>query len=1507
MSDYLNYQYGVQMTSDLAGDVEQLIANHYTNAMNNAIINELNSLYQTQVYAKDVADYNHNAQNIANQRSAIDNSIGNATSQRDGLNNSLNNIPPTTPPSKDDLQKQYDSDGSLWKSFLDDEQKKIDSVMNSDMSGADKATLVSGYGKTTLTAYDDKLKSLWEEDNPNRDSDNERRKSLESTIDALNDKIKRLEEERGMLDVQEKNLTPPDNQILRLTFDDKRDLQKFVFDMDAKGVNLCAVANKLNGQYCVVTSRSHYNEIAQYSANNNMAIREFDKEKTSNIAVVGSMKYEEYQKNPHQETLGGAIANDLRQPFMFNVYESEAGQGQRSLHRLASFMRVAHNAYNDFKAPTTRDLRTMAWDDMENAVASINAGLTPLTDQKYGSGNGAWTTGKNGKPAMTTKDMLTSINATTGAKLGIDIFKSKHVKEDALKLRTELIKKYSGIVLVDKKGNINVTALRDLQNGKSKFSVGTQKPSEAEINFLLMTAQGSNKSGFSTFVHGMRGMISRRIMYSNGMTRDIQKLIDRSRQMMKICKSAQKYIAKDVRRHITAINLRRAAKNPAKQADKLKKQAVKNQAKGVKRAGKGNSLLSKRQQRIQNHRIKKMEKRDRRNQRKKDRADRRHAIWMATPFGKLGAWWKARKSALASKLSASPLGRMFSSIKGGIGKFLDFKNFLKKKLMILGGTTLGAGMVIIVVCLMFSAIISAILSFFGEPDVEDTIMYKLYERLEEEEEDWIETGTDMKHLYDNRTSLKYGSMDEENPLDFDDYIERINNSTGDLTIFTDKEKLTEDVDKESRLYINPFGFELSNRYKENDFDMDTVVKEITEYDGTESSWQIAPYGASDHTKNIKDILCMTDVMFKFDAGQASDSWMAQSMSDSWITFGFKGFCNNVCNFFKRIGSWFSDEEYDESKEDETKDYGTLKGYCIGLYEASHQESIELLPLILPVKNSEENTSTPRGYCPVVHGCTEGEHFSVNDSGQYVLYDSNEGEHVCPNVYLTESQKEDLCVKSTWASDKKTWDEVTGSDCWKKNEDEDKTYDWKTTTTETMGSYKGDWSEVTVTYSYSPNEMTKTEKRSRSTWDEEEQEVELPLPEDAEEGAEPETETRTVEVSRATEYQERKTTYKRECNMCHSGRFCGGHVSCKVNGRVYSLPSYIVGYDDVIPEPKVQPIDKSLDFHSAMLKSGENLSIDKDGNWSTDHFGTDKEKTDFVNSLPTCNDIFDISLNLRYGQSVFPIHNRWQEYESWTGDNIQIVATKFNQNWSNVYKFDIDDNIGATRLTGKDINNIIESVKERYYQSHFKPLDEERIDAITRALQCVGRGSYSMEHHEHAYLYEPCPKTGYSCRTTDCSGFVSYIFLESGKLDRVCATDGLVSGAKRFTDWRAVEPADALIHWSGQTSSQALENGGAGSHALIYIGHLWEDVTLESGRVLHTDNPLTVDCLSLYSYSGTVSDYVDDDGEIYERVRHGGYYDCGAGNIYLRHAGDDIYRSSSYITNPDSMLYVRKFK
>lgn len=396
-------------------------------------------------------------------------------------------------------------------------------------------------------------------------------------------------------------------------------------------------------------------------------------------------------------------------------------------------------------------------------------------------------------------------------------------------------------------------------------------------------------------------------------------------------------------------------------------------------------------------------------------------------------------------------------------------------------------------------------------------------------------------------------------------------------------------------------------------------------------------------------------------------------------------------------------------------------------------------------------------------------------------------------------------------------------------------------------------------------------------------------------------------------------YTHECKGDHTAHFCKGHVGCDLHGKVYSFSQTQIdgGDEGETEEPKLVDVDYSSPVNAK--NSGLNVLLDGNHWWTTTKEAESYTDFDTRLKLGLLQDIFDVDLSIYYGEEMFPVGHKLRNFESWNKTNMSLALLKYTQDWYQLYEFDIPENIGTCSLSSADILKIVNGVKQAY--SGFAPVSDAREKAITLALSCVGNGSYDMNHHGHAYLWRKC--NGHDCHITDCSGFASYIFMCAdperyhGGLTTVETTVGLANGQPHFKDagyngktplstdgngmqygWWAIRPGDMIIHSSGHSASEHV--AGSVHHALIYIGMLSEDITLQSGQIVKCGQPITVECLTIANKGNIYltncwENRTLDDSEL-NYMPH--YFSGGYSNGYVIKAVERI--------GSDNNLYIRKF-
>lgn len=428
----------------------------------------------------------------------------------------------------------------------------------------------------------------------------------------------------------------------------------------------------------------------------------------------------------------------------------------------------------------------------------------------------------------------------------------------------------------------------------------------------------------------------------------------------------------------------------------------------------------------------------------------------------------------------------------------------------------------------------------------------------------------------------------------------------------------------------------------------------------------------------------------------------------------------------------------------------------------------------------------------------------------------------------------------------------------------------------------------------------------------------------------------------------RTTYTRNCKG-HCVYYCGGHLKANLYGRVYSFSQDQINAAENGCMDEFAKIDAgAIDYSNARMAAETDCLVDgnthvgcrTDARANLSFLDCDvglvniaglninvfNDNGSFYNTqdwkmaedtkyglvganIYRCNDIFDVDLCILYGWGLFPIGGSlsstgttYKDFVPWTGDNMFLAVNKFRMDWDEIYGFDIPINLGYSVLSDKEIEAIIESVTA----AEGDTLSDMRRRAIETALRAVGAGSYSQEHHGHAYLYSPCNVSGITsvegrnhCTITDCSGFASFVWLQTARELNEAGDDGIqydtpLHGNIGYTetfksiangtvwDGNNAQPGDILVKSApGDTA------GIGGNHALVYIGKANEDIELDNGLIIQAGKPITVDCTT-----------IDEGGNIYLR-------NCYSSTINSSYHMDiSVLPESEYIQDPSlGWVYV----
>ena len=423
-------------------------------------------------------------------------------------------------------------------------------------------------------------------------------------------------------------------------------------------------------------------------------------------------------------------------------------------------------------------------------------------------------------------------------------------------------------------------------------------------------------------------------------------------------------------------------------------------------------------------------------------------------------------------------------------------------------------------------------------------------------------------------------------------------------------------------------------------------------------------------------------------------------------------------------------------------------------------------------------------------------------------------------------------------------------------------------------------------------------------------------------------------------------YTRSCKG-HDFRYCGGHVNLHSQGITYSITNEQLSESGLCNEsqnPAALNFDLKANGYSPILGkvntdtiSYANVSTAASTGGcvpaSSSPQGSDvacrglnlytegatwKKGTDIRSDVDTYQyrDIFDCDCAIDKGCDVFPVgkDKGFKHYDGWTDDNITFATMKSSGDWLDSYEFDIPTEVGGQFLSQTDIEKIMSALQESYGDK----FTETRQEAVRLALNWVGKGHYSNDHKDHAFLSEACTSKKYSasCSATDDEGFMRYILYKSGKLTDA---NGYVDFGIPLNHYASdVLPADILKHHGGTSyadmviSEAEYNNINSISNKdvsdivrayrdesyVIYLGKINSDITLceeslekKVKTTIKAGSILTVD---INNYDGA--------GSVKLRAKNAtGYTDIKN--------NDNMFDTKTYywVIKPDSRTYVHKYE
>lgn len=418
-------------------------------------------------------------------------------------------------------------------------------------------------------------------------------------------------------------------------------------------------------------------------------------------------------------------------------------------------------------------------------------------------------------------------------------------------------------------------------------------------------------------------------------------------------------------------------------------------------------------------------------------------------FGKA----RGKINGIKAKFMNSKVGMLVQKVQAGVSKAM----LVIGKYVAIGILFVATALTMFVVVM---TIIESFTNFLAAKTYKDTVCYKLYESLEEQETSWKDTIVDYEGLWDDKANVTYGTKG----MSYSDYLKRFDNL----------------LEADTQIAINPWHQKdavasLSNNTKYLTY-LDTYngEKELRMTANANLYGKLSPsadeavyYSSTEsgHTSNIKDIISMTDVMYQFETDANSDKELGDVLGMSPAELNWENFKNRFTGFFKMLGNNISEfvKNLFGGKEDTepnyitwadasgtTFSYKTLQNYTATLFSASHQQTWDYTvkycsrlgnPTVkvdgtkYEIDSLSESEAAELGYCtnPKVEDFYVGIESSSDDSPQpYIIgsdfkryYTNHAGAFditVDTNKNLNGS-KNDLCLWSGMTSNKTTFDAV----------------------------------------------------------------------------------------------------------------------------------------------------------------------------------------------------------------------------------------------------------------------------------------------------------------------------------------------------------------------------------------------------------------------------------------------------------------------------------------------------
>lgn len=900
----------------------------------------------------------------------------------------------------DEEKTSYEQNSSGWSA-----KEKLD-FWNNHNDEIVSALKNSSADKSQISSFSNSL-SNWNtasETEEKRESIRTEIKTIQTTIQNLENKMEALDTKSETFHYDQMNLQQEidyqkslenkcnndlSQSVVKIAFQDKSQFEYFQNAMREEDIACTAMPTKINGQYVMAFNEGFLDQVKTIAEEHeNIPLTIYQEKSIQNSFKQAETRDEYgriiYQDNSDRDYIASGMYSSVGKPIIYSGGIREVASTISALERVSSVLTIQNYEVRTsiFSHSSSRDVgyeyTFLSMEQREERLSFMEKKYGVSREDIYDSNKESSISvqsddptdirslGKNNFENQQLEGMLKDKQTLEilSKKYGLDtslVKESTKLEQFAAGAEKRDLTKFSMAV-----NDINVKLLDNLQgklvyNGKSMIVNGrldldtfiksgmTAKSlgiSQEEFQILkgcaakdkgLVTklSGGIMMSGLSAFNKGMQ--LSRQMDSDSDMSwyNDLNKAKSWVNNVTTSVENVRKFAREfDISDYKLQLKSKKAAN--------VKKMSEKEIQKTEKKLKKQNKTLS---HKTKSGDIKKAGEKEAKRLLKKQRFDNSlyGRIYNANQKLKEEARRVAQKA-----IEKSVVGKWLQTAAKALKKFIG--NALKYV-----GIAMLALIVIIMTVVLIIALICTVPSLFEQPEIEKSVMYKLYEHGMEEEQEWLEELRDTDFYWENHKELVYGYnwYYWEGKDRFDRYINnKVNHATsnkGEVSInpfdFTPADSVSKETDHKVTCYDG--GVEVGII---SNFNIDYKADENGKITLGEDHWK---YGGG-HTCNIKDIICMLDVLMDFDS---TGDWTDQSLQDSIGQTEFKNAWGNVKHAGKCIGlglaSLWSDDAWGSWAEEMDAGSGTigyyqLQGYMDGLFSASHQETLELEVVTFPV-------------------------------------------------------------------------------------------------------------------------------------------------------------------------------------------------------------------------------------------------------------------------------------------------------------------------------------------------------------------------------------------------------------------------------------------------------------------------------------------------------------------------------------------------------------------------------